>query len=309
MSQSVDVSIIVVNYRTCDLTLAALESVYRETREVSFEVIVVDNASGDGSDDRIRASFPSATVISSPDNLGFARANNLAAKDARGDRLLLLNPDTVVLDGAIDRLVAFARERPESRVWGGRTIFADGSLNPTSCWGAPSPWAWLSRGLGLARVFSGTRLFDPEPMRWWDRTTEREVAVITGCYLLIDRDLWRSLDGFDPDFIMYGEDIDLCLRAAKLGARPVVCPESCIVHYGGKSERIKEDQLVRQFAAKTLLARKHWTGARRRIARLGVRLWGLNRLLETTIVGVIDRRKREQRDIWRRVWKRRAEWA
>jgi GT2 family glycosyltransferase len=309
VSGGVQVSIIVVNYRTCDLTLACLASVYRETRDSTFEVIVVDNASGDGSAERIGAMFPQVRLIASQDNLGFARANNLAAKEARGDRLLLLNPDTVVLDRAVDRLVAFADARPGARVWGGRTIFGDGSLNPTSCWGAPSPWAWLARGLGLARVFSGSRLFDPEPMRWWDRTTEREVAVITGCYLLIDRDLWETLGGFDPDFIMYGEDIDLCLRAARHGARPVVCPDSCIVHYGGKSERIKEDQLVRQFAAKTLLARKHWTGARRAVGRLGVRLWGLNRLVETTALGLVDAKKREQRDVWRRVWKRRREWA
>jgi GT2 family glycosyltransferase len=309
MSGRVDVSIIIINYRTCDLTLAALGSVYRETREVTFEVIVVDNASGDGSDDRIRTSFPLAKVVSSPENLGFARANNLAANDARGDRLLLLNPDTVVLDGAIDRLLTFACDRPDARVWGGRTIFEDGSLNPTSCWGAPSPWAWLSRGLGLARVFNGTRLFDPEPMRWWDRTTEREVAVITGCYLLIDRDFWRSLGGFDPDFIMYGEDIDLCLRAAKLGARPIVCPESCIIHYGGKSERIKEDQLVRQFAAKTLLARKHWKGISGVLGRFAIRAWGLNRLIETTVLGCFNDEKRRERDVWRRVWRRRGDWA
>ncbi|MGP1309920.1 MAG: glycosyltransferase family 2 protein [Phycisphaerales bacterium] len=308
MSDPVRVSVIVVNYRTCDLTLACLASLYRETTRVTFEVIVVDNASGDGSADRIAEEFPQATLIRSEENLGFARANNLAAERASGRRLLLLNPDTVVLDHAIDRIVEYADETPGARVWGGRTVFEDGSLNPTSCWGAPSPWAWLSRGLGLAKIFSGSRAFDPEPMRWWDRTSEREVAVITGCFLLIDRDLWNDLGGFDRDFIMYGEDIDLCLRAAKRGARPRVCPQACIVHYGGKSERIKEDQLIRQFAAKTLLARKHWTGARRTIGRLSIGAWGLNRLAETTVLGVVDSKKRAERDIWRKVWKRRGEW-
>jgi GT2 family glycosyltransferase len=305
----VDVSIIVVNYRTHELTLACIESVLQETTGHGFEIIVVDNDSQDGSAERIAQRFPECELIASGENLGFAKANNLAAKRSKGKRILLLNPDTVVRGNAVDRILDFADAHPDARLWGGRTIFADGTLNPTSCWGRPSPWAWLSRGVGLARLFPGTDLFDPEPMRRWDRTTVRQVPVITGCFLLIDRSLWEELDGFDPRFHMYGEDVDLCLRAEAAGARPLVTPDACIVHYGGKSERVKEDQLVRQFAAKTRLAQKHWTGLSQVIGRFAIRCWAFNRMCETSVLGLVSKRHGDDSRIWKSVWRRRAEWT
>ena len=124
------VSVLVISYNTRPMTLACLRSLHDETK-VPHEVIVVDNASADGSADAIAAAFPEVRLIASATNLGFAGGNNLAAGHARGRYILLLNPDTVVLDGAVDRLVGVAEGDPHARIWGGRTLYADGYSGTT----------------------------------------------------------------------------------------------------------------------------------------------------------------------------------
>ncbi|MEL6103970.1 MAG: glycosyltransferase family 2 protein, partial [Pseudomonadota bacterium] len=134
------VSVVVVSYNTKEMTLECLRSVCRET-SVPYQLIVVDNASTDGSPDAIAQEFPDVDFLREPENFGFALANNKAITEyARGEYVLLLNPDTVVLDGAIDKVVAFARANPMARIWGGRTLFGDRSLNPTSCWRRLTLW-------------------------------------------------------------------------------------------------------------------------------------------------------------------------
>ncbi len=299
---------IVVSYNTRDLTRACLASVFDQTRPGSFEVLVVDNASADGSADMIAHEFPAARLYRLDQNIGFAPANNLAAADARGEFILLLNPDTVVLDHAIDRLVEFARRTPDAGVWGGRTVFEDGSLNATSCWGPQSAWSNLSRGLGLGAIFNGSRLFDPESLGWWDRNSVREVATISGCFFLIRASLWRELGGFDPRFIMYGEEVDLCIRARARGARPTFTPESTIIHLGGRSEAVKADQVVRQFVARARLMRKHFSPIGARVGLLGLDLWARGKAARASIRARLGRDAGAERALWREIVSRSGEW-
>lgn len=303
-----DLTVIVVSFNTRDLTLACLESLRAETRDVRFETIVVDNASSDGSADAVRARFPDVAVIEPGENLGFGRANNLAARQARGRRLLLLNSDTVVLDAAIDRLVAFADAHPDARIWGGRTLFGDGTLNPASCWGRPTPWSLFCRATGAARLLGNPAWCDAETLADWPRDTVRRVDVVSGCFFLVDRDLWEALDGFDPAFFMYGEELDLCLRARALGADPMVTPEAEIVHYGGRSDRVREDQTVRQFQAKARVYRKHWRGPAAWIGTRLLSVWALRRLLVDVALRAVRRGDAERLRTWRAVWRRRREW-
>ena len=304
-------SILVVSYNTREMTLACLASVFAETRG-DFELIVVDNASADGSAEAVAAAHgadPRLRLLAEPRNHGFAAANNLAAGLARGRRLLLLNPDTVVLDGAIDRLCAFADARPEAGIWGGRTLFADGTLNPTSCWARPTLWSAFCRVAGLTGLFPRSETFNPEAMGAWPRDAERAVDVVTGCFFLIDRALWDRLGGFDPAFVMYGEEADLCLRARALGARPRITPEARIVHHGGASEAVRVDRVVRILAGKASVMRRHLTGWRRRAALTCHRLWPLTRWWAAGLLGALPGRRAESAAVWREVWDRRAEWA
>ena len=180
--------------------------------------------------------------------------------------LLLLNPDTVVLDQAIDRLLEFAEAEPRAGIWGGRTLFADGSLNPTSCWGKMTLWSLITMAIGLKVLFPNSEFFNSEGYGRWKRDTIRHVDIVTGCLLLIRRQMWNQLGGFKPEYFMYGEEADLCLRARKLGARPMITPQSTIVHYGSASDTYRPGKVARVLAARITLVRHHWGPIRRRIA-------------------------------------------
>lgn len=296
------VSIIIVSYNTREMTLECLRSVFAQTHQ-PFELIVVDNASSDGSAAAIAAEFPDVRLTAGIENHGFAKANNIAASYARGEYLLLLNPDTVVLEGAIDRLLDFARRVPEAGIWGGRTLYGDRSLNPTSCWRRMTLGSLASQVVGLSSLFCRSTLFNPEGYGGWPRDSEREVDIVTGCFLLIRRDFWKSLGGFDSSYVMYGEEADLCLRAHAKGARPMITPEAQIVHYAGASETVRSDKMVRLLRAKVLLIRRHFPRWQRPAALMLFRLWPLSRYWATHALG-----RRMAAQTWGEIWRRRLEW-
>jgi GT2 family glycosyltransferase len=303
-----DLSILIISYNTRDMTIACLRSLYEQTRDLAFEVIVVDNASTDGSADTIAEQFPQARLLRPSQNLGFAGANNLAATCAAGRFLLLLNPDTIVLDGAIQKLHAFARAHDEATIFGGRTFFPDGSLNPKSCWRRPTPWSVCCTSLGLSRLFPRSDLFASESYGPWRRDTVREVDVVSGCFLMIRRDVWQALDGFDTGFFMYGEEVDLCWRALKAGHRCLICPDARIVHFGGASERVRADKMVRLFCAKQRLFDKHWDARARRLGTAALNTWALTRMAAFAILRRFDSRWAVSHETWTAIWRRRAEW-
>lgn len=307
-------SIIVVSYNTRQMTIECLRSVVEHAPSEPFEVLIIDNASTDGSAQAIRDEFAVRdgrfVLIEPGSNLGFAAANNLAAERARGELLLLLNPDTIVLDDALNRLVAFARRTPRAMIWGGRTLTGDRvTLDPQSVWRRMTLWSLLCQALGLTTMFPRWGLFNPEAYGSWERDSEREVDIVTGCLLLITRDLWQRLGGFDPLFFMYGEEADLCLRARTLGARPRFTPDATIVHYGGASEKIFADKVVRLLKAKASLIDRHFHPLARPIARWLLLLWPSTRALGGRLrarSGGTARAHNAQ--AWAEVHRRRAEW-
>lgn len=304
-----DLSVIIISYNTKDLTLACLQSIYQQTKGISFEVFVVDNASHDNSAATIANNFPQVHLIKSDKNMGFAKANNLAAEIASGDYILLLNPDTVVLDGAIQNLHQFAIARPDHLIYGGRTLFEDRTLNPDSCWRQPSLWSVFCYAVGLVSIFRGNKFFNPESYGSWQRDSIQEVDIITGCFLLIKKTFWEELKGFDPEFFMYGEDADLCLRARKKGARPVITQEATIVHYCGASEKVRADKMVRLFRAKEQLIRHHWGAGSRGAGIALLRLSVFTRMLACNILKSVGfRRFRDSAQSWLEIWQRRKEW-
>lgn len=303
-------SIIVVSYNTRDMTLACLRSVFRETRDTAFELFVLDNASADGSAEAIQAEFGDRiSFVAAAGNLGFAAGNNRAAETAAGEYLLLLNPDTVVLDGAIDRLLEFARKQPQAGIWGGRTLFGDGSLNPASCWSRQTLGSLVFQALGLSSLFRRSSFFNPEGMGGWNREGMREVDIVSGCFLLIRRDLWQALGGFRDIFFMYGEEADLCLRARALGARPVVTSAATIIHHGGASEKVRAGKLVRLLRAKTLLIQFHFPAARKRLGARLLYLWPLSRYFAHSALAALGRSaSAEARKVWAEVLHHKDEW-
>ncbi len=300
------VSVIVVSYNTCAMTLRCLQSIADET-STPHEVLVVDNASADGSAAAIAQEFPTVRLFTEDINHGFARGCNLAARRARGRYILLLNPDTVVLDGAIDRLIEFAERRPDRGMWGGRTLYDDLRLNPTNCWRKMTLWTITARTFGLDSMFPRSDVFNREGYGGWDRNTERAVDIITGCFLLIERSTWDALGGFDERYVMYGEEADLFRRAEALGVCPTITPTAAIVHHVGAASAVRADKFVWLLRAKITLIDRWFPAWQRPIARLVLVAWPWTRSVASRIIGLVTRRE-HQGNGWREVWRRRSEW-
>lgn len=295
------ISVVVVSYNTRAWILRCLASLRTATRH-ELDVIVVDNGSTDGSADTIATAFPDLRLIRNRANTGFARAVNDGSAVARGDYLLLVNPDGYLEPGSIDALVAFARANPRYVICGGRTLTPDGDLDPRSCWSAPTLWSLTASALLLSTLRPRSRWFDPEAMGGYKRDHPRPVDVVTGCLLLVTLDDWRALGGFDERYFVYGEDADLCLRAtAATGRVCAVTPDAVMVHAVGESSATRPDKLELLLRGRITLVRTHLPGWR---GRLGA--W----LLVTGVAvraAVMSAGMRSHAG-WREVWARRRQW-
>jgi GT2 family glycosyltransferase len=298
---SAEVAVLIVSYNTRERTLACVRSVLAHPPAAATEIVVVDNDSADGSADALELEFPTVRVVRSGGNLGFATAVNLGARLSSADYLLLLNPDTIVLPGALAALLGFARSHPEHGLYGGRTFREDGELDPSSCWGAPTLWSLTCFALGLSTAFAGSPVFDPESLGRWQRDTVREVPVVTGCLLLVSRGDFERIGGMDERFFLYGEDAEFSLRATRAGMRPVIVPEAAIVHAVGASTGARGRKMTMVLAGKVTLLRSAWSPLR---ARLGVGLLGAGVLLRTGLETLTRRRDR----MWTHAWQHRDEW-
>jgi N-acetylglucosaminyl-diphospho-decaprenol L-rhamnosyltransferase len=300
-----DVAILIVSYNTADVLVECLESVFVQRGDLKQQVIVVDNASVDGSVDMVRSRFPEVKLIEAGKNLGFARGVNLAASHADAEFLLLLNPDTVVLDRAIERLVEFARAYPGHGLYGGRALKRDRSLERSSCWALPTIWSMICFALCLTTLFPNSRWFNPEAMPNWNRDSVREVGIVTGCLLLVRRDFWRLLGGFDERYFMYGEDADLAYRVRRAGHGPIVTPDACIIHDVGKASATRADKLLLLFQAKATLLRDYFSGWRQRLV-LAALLFGV--ALRALLARAGSSSRRSGADSWSTVWAKRRMW-
>lgn len=294
-------AIVIVSYNTRERTLACLRSVIAHPAGVPTEIIVVDNASADGTAEAIERELPGVSVIRSGGNLGFARAVNLGVDYANARYVLLLNPDTIVLPGALLALLAFARAHPEHGIYGGRTLREDGSLDPSSCWGAPTLWSLTSFALGLSTAFAGSRVFDPESLGDWQRDTVREVPIVTGCLLLVPRATFLQIGGMDRRYFLYGEDAEFSLRAARHGLRPVIVPEAQIIHAVGASTGSRGPKMSMVMAGKVTMLRSVWPSFK---ARIGVGLL----VVGVAVRSVLETVTRRQDRMWTHVWRTRAKW-
>lgn len=305
--QSPEVTVIMVSYNTRDLTVKAIETLFENAGNVSFRLVVWDNASHDGSADAIAARFPDVELIRSEDNVGFSRANNAIAETATTPWLLLLNPDTETHANAVENILAFGKAHPEAGITGGRTVFPDGSLNIASCWNTMSLWSLFCSAFGLAKVFVNSGFFNPEGIGGWKRDSVRHVDVVVGCFMLVPTALWRELGGFSPRYFMYGEEHDLCLRAAKLGYRPMITPDAQIMHLVGAASAKREDKVLRLMRSKATLIRDHWSGWRISAGIALLWLWIANRRIASILKALISGKPQEKAR-WKVIWDQRRMW-
>lgn len=307
-ASDVEISVIVVSFNTRDMTLKALETLYAHASDLRMQVILWDNASHDGSADAVAEAFPQVELHRCPDNLGFAAGNNRAAEFATGEWILLLNSDTETLPGSIQNLLAFAKAHPEAGIVGGRTIFADGTLNATSCFNRMTVWSLICYVTMISRWFPHSPLFNPERSVSGQMDRVRRVDIVTGCFFLLKTSLWRELGGFDLRYFMYAEESDMCLRAAKLGYRPMVTPDATIIHHGGASAVSSAKKQIQSYRGKVTIIRDHFGALARPVGLALLWLTALNRYIGHEIVGLFRQRESVQGEMWKTVWKQRKDW-
>jgi hypothetical protein len=294
-------SIVLVSYNAVGelaKTLAAITGLAAPS--VSHEILLTDNGSTDGAADVAEEVLGRRAVRRLGRNTGFGYAVNRTVARATGDYVLLLNPDARPEPGAIDALLDHLRARPGDGIVGGRSVDEQGRLEPRSCFGRITPWSLTCSALGLSSVARRNRWLAPESLGDWQRDDVRHVDVISGGFLLTARSTWQRLHGFDETYLIYGEDQDLCLRAARAGFRPSITPAAQVTHAVGASSSDKVDRDVLVLTGRATIVRLHlaaWRGYGLFALRFGVALRSVaERLL-----------RRPGR--WALVWARRAEWA
>ena len=248
-------SIIIVNYNGKEITLDCIESIYSRLQYIDFEIIVVDNASKDGSADTISDEFPEVSLIKNVENLGFSKANNQGIKIAKGDYALLLNNDTLLKDGNFSNLLEYMESKSDVGILGCRITNPDGSLQ-LSCYKFPSMWEMITHYTFLTRLFPDSRLVGD--YRNWLHNEIKKVDFVIGAFFLIKREVIEKIGLLDERFFLNAEEAEYCLRAKKTGWKTVFYPGFKIIHYGGQTKKsMKEKDMLSAIKGTEYLIKKH----------------------------------------------------
>lgn len=290
-----DLTVIIVNYNVRQFLENALTSIGRALVGLSGEVIVVDNASDDGSAAMVRAKFPDVRLIESAENLGFARGNNLALREARGRHLLLINPDTIVQEDTFRVMVDFLDTHPEVGLAGCKILNPDGSFQLPCRRSFPTPWVAFTKTIGLSALFPRSRWFGRYNLTYLDPDASYDVDAVSGSFMMLRREVYEKIGGLDEAFFMYGEDLDWCYRVKQAGWRVSYVHATRIIHFKGESTRRSNLDEVRVFyGAMVLFVQKHFGQSRAGVGflRLGIFLRAaaasLRRALQPLLSGVLD---------------------
>ncbi len=252
-------SIIIVNYNVRFFLEQAIRAAWKASTNLECEIIVVDNASTDGSKEMVESSFPNIQYIYLEGNLGFSKANNVGIKASQGEYVLLLNPDTVVAEDAFERSVKFMDEHPKAGGLGVHMIDGSGSFLPESKRGLPTPSAAFFKIFGLSRLFPNSKKFGKYHLSYLDENQTHEVEILSGAYMMMRSSALKEAGLLDETFFMYGEDIDLSYRLIKAGFKNYYFPESRIIHYKGESTKKGSVNYVFVFyRAMLIFAKKHF---------------------------------------------------
>ncbi len=249
----IEVSICIATLNACDYLKNCLRSIFEQSSQLNIiaaqpiaadqpvgrsilniELIVVDNGSTDGTIDMLRSEFPAAKLIQNDANLGFARPINQALKASLGKYMLLLNPDTIVLPGAINELVDYVESNPEVGICGPKVLNRDGSLQKACRRGVSRPWAAFSYFSGLSTMFPHSKFFGGYLLNYLAEDETHEVDGISGSCMLIRRQVSEQIGYLDERFFAYQEDADYCFQAKKSGWKVVYLPAAQIIHFGGQ---------------------------------------------------------------------------
>ena len=254
-----DVSVVIVNYNVKYFLEQALHSVQKASGNLQIETIVVDNNSTDDSVSLIQQRFPEVQVIANTENVGYAVANNQGIAASKGRYILILNPDTILQEDTLDVLTRFMDEHPDVGAVGPKVIFPIGTFDYTARRSFPKPWVSFCKLSGLSKLFPNSPRFAQYSLTYVDPDTPMEVDSLCGACMMVRREIYENIGGFDEDYFMYGEDIDWCYRIKKAGWKVHYYPETQIIHYKGESTKRSNIKRNKHFyGAMHLFVRKHF---------------------------------------------------
>ncbi len=235
-----DISVVIVSYNTKELLDECLVSLEVALKSLKSEVFVVDNNSRDGTAEMVAKKHSWVKLIANNNNSGFSKANNQAIKKAKGEYVLILNPDTRVLSDTLTKMLNFIKSRPDVGVATCRVEFTSGELDVDCRRHFPTPWRALTYFSGLSKLFKGSKIFDQYNYGYQPANVEHEIDACVGAFMLIPKKVIDKVGMFDEEFFFYGEDLDWCWRFKEAGYKLVYTPITKIIHHKGASSGIKK---------------------------------------------------------------------
>jgi GT2 family glycosyltransferase len=235
-----DVSIIIVSYNTRQILNECLESIKNSHIKSSYEVIIVDNASTDGSVEMVKRDYKDVILIENKENVGFSTANNIGVQKSQGRLILFLNSDTVVYENSIDEIVTFLDGNTQAGAATCTLELPNGNIDDASHRGFPTPWNAFTHFSKLSRLFPKTKLFGGYNLTWMNMEKVHEIDALAGAYMMVKRQAGEEVGWWDEDFFWYGDDLDFCYRLKQKGWKIYYVPSVKVLHYKGVSGGIKD---------------------------------------------------------------------
>ena len=253
-----DLSIIIVNYNVKEFLQNLLHSIEKASSNISKEIIIIDNASDDGSKELIRDKFPSVIFITNNVNVGFGRAINQGLAISKGKYILISNPDCIVSEDTLDKMISFFENNLECGLAGCKILNSDGSLQLACRRSFPGPWTSFTKVTGLSNLFPKSKIFARYNLTYLNENQTYEVDAVSGSFMMIRKDVYEKVGGFDERFFMYGEDLDLCYRVQQAGYKVFYIHNTQVSHYKGEStKRSNLDETKLFYDAMHLFVKKH----------------------------------------------------
>lgn len=243
-------SVIILNYNVRFFLEQCIKSVQKSLQNIQGEIIVVDNNSQDDSSAMMRELFPDIQYVENPVNLGFPKGNNIGVDRAKGEYICILNPDTVVAEDTFEKILDFIDSRQNIGIVGCKLIDGKGKFLPESKRGIPTVWHSIAKILAMYKLFPNSRSFNGYYASHLEQDEQGEVEILVGAFMVMKKDLYRQLEGFDEQFFMYVEDTDLSYRSLKMGKVNYYFPETVVIHYKGEST-VKDREYIKRFHSGT----------------------------------------------------------
>ena len=235
-----DLSIIIVSYNTKEFLKKCLDSVYKTSKGFSFEIIVSDNNSKDGSVEMVKKEFKDIILIENKENLGFSKANNLGVKKSSGRYVLFLNSDTVVYPNTLKHIIDFMDKEKQAGAVTCKLEMPNGKIDDASHRGFPTPWNSFTHFSGISKLLGKTKLFGGYNLGYMDLSRVHEIDALAGAFMFVRKEAGEDAGWWDEDYFFYGEDIDFCYVLKQKGWKVFYVPEVSILHYKGVTGGIKK---------------------------------------------------------------------